>query len=256
MKKVLVTGANGQVGQCLQTIQEEHPLIAFTFASSKDLDITNPSQIEKSFKEGQFDYCINLAAYTAVDRAEDEKETAYQINAEAVKSLAEYCQQFNVILVHLSTDFVFDGLKTTPYLISDQPNPINIYGDSKLKGEQYIQACLSTYYIIRTSWVYSDFGQNFKKTMLRLAESQKQINVVNDQIGCPTHALDLVRYILSLILTEQSYGLYHFSGEKICTWYDFAVDIFKANHIEVQVNPISTGAYPTKAVRPKYSVLR
>ncbi|MCC9042096.1 dTDP-4-dehydrorhamnose reductase [Myroides sp. M-43] len=255
MIKVLVTGAKGQTGQCLQSIANEYSDMEFVFLNSKELDLTNANQIEEVFSNQQPDYCINLAAYTAVDKAEDEVELAYKVNASAVLSLAEMCTKYRVTLVHISTDFIFGGEKNTPYTISDIPNPINVYGASKLKGEEYIKASLEKFYIVRTSWVYSDYGHNFKNTMLRLAQTRDEISVVNDQIGSPTHAVDLCHFILILVRENKAYGVYNYRGSVICTWYDFAISIFKESSIDIKVNPISTEEYPTKARRPRYSVL-
>lgn len=254
MIQVLITGANGQMGQAMQSIAAQYVEVNFVFLTRNELDISNSKRCRSVFKEKNPDFCVNFAAYTNVERAEDEKELAYRINAEGCKNLAEVCLEFNTTFIHLSTDFVFDGEKTTPYVPTDLPNPINVYGASKLRGEQYIQELLVKYYIVRTSWVYSAFGHNFKNTMLNLAKSKSQISVVNDQIGCPTHAVDICHFILSLLQTHK-YGLYHYRGDLICSWYDFAVSIFNENKIEIKVNPISTAEYPTKARRPKYSVL-
>lgn len=254
--KVLVTGSNGQMGQALQSIADQYPMINFIFTSSKTLDITDVENCYKLFKVVQPDVCINFAAYTNVEKAEDEIDKAFGVNANGSKNIAEVCLQFKVVLVHISTDFVFDGEKSTPYSVLDKPNPINVYGASKLKGEQNIQEILSEYYIIRTSWVYSDFGHNFKNTMLKLAQTRNEISVVNDQIGCPTNAIDICQFILHLLQENKPYGLYHFRGNKICSWYDFAVSIFKENNCNMKVNAITSIEYPVKANRPKYSVLK
>lgn len=254
MIRVLITGANGQMGQAMQSIAAQYIAFDFVFLTRKMLDVSNIENCRSIFKKLNPDFCVNFAAYTNVERAEDEKELAYHINAEGCKNLAEVCLEFNTTFVHLSTDFVFDGEKTEPYVPTDLPNPINVYGASKLKGEQYIQELLVKYYIVRTSWIYSAFGHNFENTMLNLAKSKSEINVVNDQIGCPTHAVDICHFILALIQTHK-FGLYHYRGDLICSWYDFAVSIFNKNKIEIKVNPISTAEYPTKARRPKYSVL-
>lgn len=255
MIKILVTGAAGQVGQCLQTITKEYSGVDFFFFDSTQLDITNEVSIDEVFSKVHPDYCFNFAAYTAVDKAEDEKELAYKVNAEGVMYLARVCKQYYTTLVHLSTDFVFDGHKQTPYTVSDIPNPINVYGTSKLKGELYVKANMERYYIVRTSWVYSDFGHNFKKTMLRLAETKDEVSVVMDQIGCPTNAIELCHFLMSLVQGDRDCGVYHYRGDVICSWYDFAVSIFKENNINIKVNPITTEEYPTKASRPRYSVL-
>jgi len=254
MKQILVTGANGQLAKAMQSVVNQFVGFEFIWMTRQELDIANLQECQRIFATYKPNICFNFAAYTDVERAEDEVELAYQINAEGCKNLAEVCLQYDTTLLHISTDFVFDGEQTTPYKIEDVPHPINVYGASKVKGEQYIQTLLVKYYIIRTSWVYSEFGHNFRNTMLKLAKTKTEINVVADQIGCPTHALDLCRFIRSLIQTER-YGLYHYRGDVICSWYDFAVQLFKENEIKIKVNPITTAEYPTKAKRPKYSVL-
>ncbi|MDM1406874.1 dTDP-4-dehydrorhamnose reductase [Myroides sp. DF42-4-2] len=255
MIKVLVTGATGQMGQALQSISHQYEDVDFVFLSSKELNITKKESCLAVFEHYKPAYCINLAAYTNVDRAEDEETLAFLVNAEGCKNLAETCLQHNVILVHVSSDFVFDGEKDTPYTIADTPRPINVYGASKLKGEQYIQALVVNYYIVRTSWVYSEFGHNFKKTMLNLAQTQTELSVVDDQIGCPTHATDVVRFLLGLIRKKEKFGLYHYQGKQCGSWYDFAVAIFEEEGIKIKVNRIKSEDYLTKAKRPKYSVL-
>lgn len=257
---VLVTGASGQVGQALQKASQFVVGIRFVFTDSKTLNITNLENCKSIFKEFKPDFCINCAAYTAVDKAESETDLAYQINVVAVKNLAESCKEYQTTLIHLSTDFVFDGEKTTPYTETDFPNPKNVYGKTKLEAEQVIQAILENFYIIRTSWVYSEFGNNFYKTMLRLASERGFLNVVNDQIGTPTNANCLAKVIIHLIQysassTRPSYGIYHFSNEGICSWYDFANEIFKLNNIQTILNPVPTSSFPTPAIRPKFSVL-
>lgn len=254
MKRILVTGANGQMGQALQSISAQFETNEFVFLSSKDLDIIKADNCLAVFEQYKPAVCINFAAYTKVDQAEEEVQVAYQVNAEGCKNLAEACLKYDTTLIHISTDFVFDGQQHIPYTTTDRPNPINVYGASKLKGEQYIQALVVNYYIIRTSWVYSEFGHNFRNTMLKLAETKTELNVVNDQIGCPTNAVSICQYMMTS-LQAQPYGLYHYRGETICSWYDFAVAIFKENNIKIKVNPITTAEYPTKAERPKYSVL-
>lgn len=255
-KHVLVTGANGQLGMTLRNLASQYPDLDFTFLGSKELDITNSKQLQHCFSKNRFDYCINCAAYTAVDRAESEPEKAYAVNAEGVLNLALNCKDNAVILLHVSTDFVFDGTKTTPYKETDHPNPINVYGASKLKGEEYIKGVLENYYILRTSWVYSLYGNNFVKTMLRLAKEKKELKVVNDQIGSPTFAGDLAEAILNMLTTETlEYGTYHYSNEGGVSWFEFAKGIFEVKGINQDVLPISTDEFLTKAKRPMYSVL-
>lgn len=257
---VLVTGASGQLGQSLQSISENYPEMEFIFASSSDLDITDTEKTITFFRKTKPAYCINTAAYTAVDKAESEPEKAFQINVKGSQNLAEACAETNTILLHVSTDFVFDGEKTTPYTEEDTPNPKGVYGKTKLEGEQVIQATWSKHYIVRTSWVYSEFGNNFMKTMLRLASERDTLNVVADQIGTPTYAVDLAQTLLVIIRYDfqngsKPYGIYNFSNEGVCSWYDFAKKIFELSHTIITVNSIPTTAYPTPAERPKYSVL-
>lgn len=258
---VLVTGASGQLGQSLQFVAPKFPDIQFIFASSTDLDITNQERVQAFFESNTIDFCINTAAYTAVDKAETEAEKAQLVNVEGSKNLAMACQKSGTTLVHISTDFVFDGTHETPYLETDATNPIGVYGQTKLEGEIEVVNNCQKHFIIRTSWVYSQFGNNFMKTMLRLAQDRTELNVVADQTGTPTNAVDLAEAILKMISfniqhpTSNIYGIYNFSNEGICSWYDFAYEIFRVNKVAIQVNPIPTEAYPTPAKRPKYSVL-
>ena len=255
LKKVLITGSKGQLGRTIRELSVNHEM-NFVFASSSELDITNKKQLESLFNDISFDYCINCAAYTKVDKAEEEIEKAYSINSEAVKNLALNCSKHKVILIHISTDFVFSGEKESPYLEADPTNPINIYGESKLQGEKYIQEILENYFIFRTSWLYSKYGNNFVKTVLRLSKEKDEINIVNDQIGSPTNALDLARFILRIIKQESSYyGLYHFSNNDDTSWYGFAREILNFYKTDIILNPIPSHLYPTLAKRPKYSVL-
>lgn len=257
MLKVIVTAQNGQLGQCLQNIAPKYPHIKFVFKSSSELDITNPSQINSIFDSSdQFDYCINCAAYTAVDKAETKIKAATDVNVLGVKYLAEACQKHKVTLIHVSTDFVFDGNALQPYTEDSVTNPLGIYGKTKLEGENVITETLSNYFIIRTSWLYSEFGNNFLKTMLRLGHERYEISVVNDQIGSPTYAKDLAEVILVIIESRQtSYGIYNYSNEGEVSWYDFASEIFKLSKSSIKLNKIETKEYPTPATRPKYSVL-
>jgi len=254
--KIVITGANGQLGRCLQDVAERYQDYDFHFKTSKQLNITKKEQIDKLFALEKFDYCINCAAYTAVDKAESDQENAFLVNADAVKYLAEACKAINTTLIHISTDFIFDGTKGAPYTEDDLPNPISVYGASKLKGEQYIQEILNNYFIIRTSWVYSEYGHNFVKTMVKLTKEKDEINVVNDQIGSPTYAGDLAAVIMKIISAKTSkYGLYHYSHEGAVSWCEFAREIFASYKVKIKVNPITTMEYPTPAKRPMYSVL-
>ena len=262
---VLVTGANGQLGQSLQFIAKNYPELHFVFCSSSDLDITNLESCQAVFLKIKPNYCINAAAYTAVDKAESEPEKANLINVIGPKNLAVVCKEFSSVLLHISTDFVFDGSKNIPYNETDIPNPTGVYGQTKLDGEKAIQAVFENYYIIRTSWVYSQFVNNFMKTMLRLASERDSISVVNDQIGTPTNAVDLAECLIKIIChtelvevqqpTTDNFGVYNFSNEGQCSWYDFAKEIFKINNIKIDLKPIPTSSFPTPAKRPKYSVL-
>ncbi|MBD0831220.1 dTDP-4-dehydrorhamnose reductase [Aestuariibaculum sediminum] len=254
--KVLVTGSNGQLGQSLKALSKQYNQIEFVFTDSKVLDITNKEQVNQFFEKEVFHYCINCAAYTNVDQAEIEKEKAFTVNAEGVKNVALACKTHGVILIHISTDFVFDGEKKEPYTETDVPNPINVYGASKLQGEVEIRKILKEHFIIRTSWLYSEYGSNFMKTMLQLAKTRDEISVVSDQIGTPTYAVDLVHVIIKIIRCKNStFGIYHFSSEGAVSWYGFAKSIFDKFKVKVKLNPVSTGDYVTLAKRPNYSVL-
>jgi dTDP-4-dehydrorhamnose reductase len=258
---VIVTGANGQLGQSLRFIASNYPEFHFVFCSSAELDITNSEQCEATFSKYLPNFCINAAAYTAVDKAESEPEKAHLINVIGAKNLAEVCKKNHVVLMHISTDFIFDGEKLTPYCENDIPNPTGVYGLTKLDGEKAIQAVFDEFFIIRTSWVYSQFGSNFMKTMLRLASERDSLSIVNDQIGTPTNAVDLANALLNIILFQNQessksyYGIYNFSNEGQCSWFEFAQKIFEINSIQIDLKPIPTSNYPTPAKRPSYSVL-
>jgi dTDP-4-dehydrorhamnose reductase len=257
---VLVTGANGQLGQSLQFIVPNYPQIDFVFCDSKTLDIANFKNCEHVFDQYKPNFCINAAAYTAVDKAESEPEKAHLINVIGAKNLAEVCKKNGTILLHISTDFVFDGNRKVPYTEEDLPNPTGVYGQTKLDGEIAIQQAWEKHFIVRTSWVYSQFGNNFMKTMLRLASERETLSVVNDQIGTPTNAVDLAEVLVKIIVSSfkfqvSSFGIYNFSNEGQCSWYDFAKKIFEVNSININLLPIPTTAFPTPAKRPAYSVL-
>lgn len=253
---VLVTGASGQLGQALKALSERYDNLAFVFKTSAEADITDRQQLEQVFNEVKPRFCINAAAYTAVDKAESEPEKAYAINVTGAKNLAEVCLQFNTTLLHISTDFVFDGNKDTPYTEDDATNPQGVYGKTKREGEQEIEKILPQHYIIRTSWLYSEYGNNFMKTMLRLAAERDKLGVVNDQAGTPTNANDLADALIHILISsKKAYGIYHYSNEGVATWYEFAGEIFRINNVLIDLQPIPTSAYPTPAKRPAYSVM-
>lgn len=255
-KSVLVTGAGGQLGQALRQAASGYSGLSFYFLDSKQADITNAASIKVLFRDKKPDYCINAAAYTAVDKAESEPEKAALINTTGAKNVAEACNSVGAVLIHISTDFVFDGTNTIPYTETGITNPVSVYGKTKLQGEEAVIATLNAYYIVRTAWVYSGFGNNFYKTMLRLGAAGNPIKVVNDQYGTPTNANDLANALLHIISNDKGqYGIYHYSNEGQCTWYEFANEIFKQAGIHITLDSIPTSGYPTPAARPAYSVL-
>jgi dTDP-4-dehydrorhamnose reductase len=266
-KTILVTGANGQLGKELQTAATFYPQYNFLFAGREILAIENDAAVKKYFTDHTIDFCINCAAYTAVDKAEAETDQAFVINATATGYLAAACKAHHAVFIHVSTDYVFDGNGTQPYKESDTTNPVSVYGQSKLKGESLALENNADAIIIRTSWVYSSFGNNFVKTMLRLMKERDSINVVNDQCGRPTYAADLANAILKIV-EQKSKGksqnskndlignIFNYSNDgDVITWYDFAVAIKELSGSKCMVNPIPTTQYPTPAKRPQYSVL-
>jgi dTDP-4-dehydrorhamnose reductase len=261
MKKVLLIGANGQVGQELQlTLPQLGEVIS---VSRTELDLTNSEKISCLIEEIHPDYLVNAAAYTAVDRAESEPELAQAINATAPKVMAELSEKFGIKFLHISTDYVFDGRKNTPYLESDPTNPLGVYGRSKLAGEEQIKNCNSNAIILRTAWVYGSYGKgNFVKTMLRLGKEREELKVVVDQVGSPTWAKDIAEAITQLLINaDNPSGIYHFTNSGVASWFDLTKAIFeeaKTNNIPLKIKkviPITTDEYPTPAVRPAYSVL-
>lgn len=257
MTRILVTGANGQLGQSIQKIASDYAGLEFMFKNSKELNITAATEVAQIFDEDQFDYCINCAAYTNVEEAEREVNKAFSINAEGVRLIVESCLKHDVTFMHISTDYVFDGEKEEPYTIEDAPNPINVYGASKLKGEEHIQELLDFYFIIRTSWLYSEFGKNFHKTILQKAKVENVLQVTDEQIGCPTYADNLAKFILELIDTGSTdYGIHHFTDGEAMTWYGFAKKILIENGLEGKVRLEKAENYRTFARRPKSSVLK
>ena len=256
MKTILVTGASGQLGQCFQKQSKKYPNFKFLFCTSKELDITSSPDLQEFFQEHQIDFCINTAAYTNVEQAENEKEKAFLVNAEGAGNLAEICKEYNSVLFHFSTDYVFNGQSKKPYKETDEVDPINVYGASKLKGEKAIQSVMDNYFILRTSWLYSEFGHNFFRTILRKASEKAELNITTSQIGTPTNANDLAKFVFKIIDSgSQAFGLYHFSNEGKATWYDFAEEILKYSGKLDQVQLNKTGFFKTLAVRPEYSIL-
>lgn len=257
MANILITGADGQLGSELKKTTFT-ALDEVFFTDVADLDITDKKAIEEYVRRNDIDTIVNCAAYTAVDRAEDEPEKAALINTEAVKNLAEVANREGCLLIHISTDYVFDGTASEPYTEKSLTNPQSVYGRTKLAGEQAIKktGCLAI--VIRTAWLYSEFGHNFVKTMLRLAQEKGELKVVADQVGTPTYAADLAAAIVRIIADENvadKTGIYHFSNEGECSWFEFAREIVQQSGIEVAVEPLTTEQYPTKAKRPAYSVL-
>lgn len=258
MHTILITGANGQLGSELKALAPQFKNYNFIFTDVEMLDICNHKQVANFIKANQVNTIINCAAYTAVDKAETQEALANSINHLAVVNFAQLAKDNNIKLVHISTDYVFSGTNHKPYTETDVPNPQSVYGKTKLAGEQAMQAINpANSIIIRTSWVYSKFGNNFVKTMLRLGKEREELNVVADQIGTPTHAADLAKTILTILpqINNKTVELYHYANEGVCSWYDFAKAIFEIHNIQVKVTPIVSEFYPTPAKRPFYSVL-
>ena len=256
MKSVLVTGANGQLGVALRNISDGFAGYEFYFTDVDTLDICDKAQVEVFVKLHNIDVIVNCAAYTAVDKAEDETELCMRINRDAVRNIGEAATLVDAKVIHVSTDYVFDGNGTHPYREDDATNPTSVYGASKLAGEQALLEVCPDSVIIRTAWLYSETGNNFVKTMLRLGTERDALGVVADQRGTPTYAGDLADAIMKVITTECFIsGIYHYTNEGICTWYDFAVRIFELAGIKCVVTPLTTAEYPTRAKRPAYSVL-
>lgn len=258
MSNILVTGGNGQLGSEIKELSISCTNGSFFFTDVSDLDITNYTAVAAFIKTNSIDVIVNCAAYTAVDKAESEPELADAINHLAVKNLAIIARERGAKLIHISTDYVFDGTGHKPYVETDTPNPQSVYGQTKLDGELAMQAINpANSIIIRTSWVYSNFGSNFVKTMLRLGKEHEKINVVSDQIGSPTYAGDLAKAILEILpqIKNEQVAIYHFANSGTCSWSEFAKAIFKIKGMDVRVIDIPTSQYPTLAKRPQYSVM-
>lgn len=255
-KRLIITGANGQLGKCFSALEHLYPNYDFLFISSQLLDITNKRDVFNFFSQYDFDYCVNCAAYTAVDKAEIEKEAAYNVNVKGVENLAFACKKNNVKLIHISTDFVFDGKSKTPYIEESFTNPISVYGRTKLEGEKKVIDIMENYIIIRTSWLYSIYNENFMNKMLNLSANKNNIKVVYDQVGSPTSAKDLARAILAILdsgLTK--YGIYNYCNEGETSWFEFAKAIFTINELKTRVVPVKSKEFKTNAKRPTYSTL-
>ena len=268
--RILVTGKNGQLGKSIHKAisanstetNTNQNLNEFVFVGRGELDLSQEEGVANYFNNNKFDIIINCAAYTAVDKAEEEQELANQVNHLAVKQLAQIANKQKIKLIHLSTDYIFDGESDKPYTETDKTNPINIYGETKLAGEKVLREAMPTNaIIIRTSWVYSEFGKNFVKTMLSLGRERDELNVVSDQIGSPTYATDLANAVLEIIEnkefseSDQTTQIYHYSNEGEISWYEFAKEIFKITEIDCKVKPMSTEQYPTLASRPKSTAM-
>lgn len=253
---ILVTGANGQLGKELKQLESAYPGFRFVFLSREDMPIHHFEVVRNVFKGFHPQFLVNCAAYTAVDKAETEKELAFQVNAESVGVLAAVCREYGTKFIHISTDYVFDGFSTTPYVTDAPTNPQSVYGASKLKGEEEAIRFNPETIIIRTSWVYSEFGKNFVKTMRKLMEDRNELRVVNDQFGSPTYAADLATVIMQIINNRRWIpGIYHYSNSGVISWYEFAVAIRDLSRLDCQLHPIPSSDYPTPAKRPFYSVL-
>ncbi|MEY2194021.1 dTDP-4-dehydrorhamnose reductase [Neobacillus sp. BF23-41] len=249
--KILVTGYTGQLG--FDVVREGLDRgFAMVGVGSKDLNITDECSVYQYVKEINPDAIIHCAAYTAVDKAEDDKENCWNVNVDGTRYLANAAKEIKAKFMHISTDYVFDGLGEAPFVETDKPNPVGYYGRTKYEAEKIVQSLLSEYFIVRISWVFGLNGNNFIKTMLRLAETRDELNVVGDQIGSPTNTVDLSRLLLDMIQTDK-YGIYHATNEGFCSWAEFAQEIFHLAEITVTVNSITTEEYPTRAVRPKNS---
>lgn len=251
MMRILVTGVKGQLGYDVvnELKKRGHTPIG---VDVEEMDITDASAVEKEIKKEPLDAVIHCAAYTAVDAAEDNRELCMQVNAEGTRNIARVCRELDLKMVYISTDYVFDGEGERPWEPDDPREPLNVYGESKYQGELAVEEYLEKYFTVRIAWVFGVNGKNFIKTMLRLAESQKEINVVNDQIGSPTYTYDLAVLLADMVETEK-YGRYHATNEGLCTWYEFAKEIFRQAGADVKVNPVSSDEFPAKAKRPHNS---
>lgn len=252
----MVFGASGQLGQCLKKVSGEKGISTIIFPLEAEANILDTDAIAKVFEQYKPAYVINCAAYTAVDKAEDDVDMARKINKTGAANLAQACKQYGAILVHTSTDFVFKGDKPYPLVETDIADPISIYGLTKLEGEEDVVNILPQHFILRTSWLYSEYGNNFVKTMLKLGAERDELKIIADQVGTPTYAIDLAAAILDIITSgSEEFGIYHYSNEGVTSWYDFAKGIFDLSGTQVKIYPIRTSEYPTRATRPAFSVM-
>lgn len=253
---ILVLGGTGQLGQCLQKVAAERAITCITFADEFIGNILDMNVLEKLFTQEKPVFVINCAAYTAVDKAEDEVNLSRKINRDGAENIAKLCVKFDATLLQISTDFIFEGNIPSLLTETDPTVPISVYGLTKLEGEKAVEAILQKHYIVRTAWLYSEFAGNFMKTMLRLGSERDSLGIIADQIGSPTYGVDLAGALLDIIASEKkAYGIYHYSNEGAISWYDFAQAIFELGNVDVIVNPLKTSEYPTKATRPAFSVM-
>lgn len=253
-KTILITGANGMFGQDAARVFADAGY-AVLKTSKADLDVTNFAQVQKFFAENNFDFVLHAAAYTKVDDAETNRDLAFLVNVEGAKNVAIASKEKSVPMIFISTDYVFDGTKKSPYLPSDKTNPINVYGASKLAGEEEVKKFNPKHYIVRTSWLYGKNGKNFVNTMITLSENQPSLKVVDDQFGCPTWTVDLAHAIKNLIETKKPFGIYHLCGNGITTWLGLSKKIFEITEIKIEVKAVTTAEFPRPAKRPKFSAM-
>jgi len=254
--KTLVLGASGQLGQCLKKVATQKNINRLYFPDENAANILDKDLLKMLFEEQKPEFVINCAAYTAVDKAEDDVDLCRKINKDGALNIAKLCKVYNATLIHVSTDFVFEGNGHELLREEDEAKPVNVYGLTKLEGEQDVIRTLSKYFILRTSWLYSEYGNNFVKGMLMLSAERDELSIIADQVGTPTYAIDLAETIFHIIESGKTdYGVYHYSNEGVSSWYDFAVGVFDISKTQVKVNPIPTSQYRTRSVRPKFSVM-